>query len=85
MNLGFKDVDALLKVTQGESLTSELLAGYERKRRGDNLLMQSGMDVFYKGFSNDVAPLKLLRNAALKLADKTGPLKQQVLKYALGL
>ncbi|WP_194437087.1 2-octaprenyl-3-methyl-6-methoxy-1,4-benzoquinol hydroxylase [Vibrio fluminensis] len=85
VNLGFKDVDALLKVTQGESLTAELLASYERKRRGDNLLMQSGMDVFYKGFSNDVAPLKLLRNAALKIADKTGRLKQQVLKYALGL
>ncbi|OLQ88558.1 2-octaprenyl-3-methyl-6-methoxy-1,4-benzoquinol hydroxylase [Vibrio ponticus] len=85
VNLGFKDVDALLKVTQGESLSAELLAGYERKRRADNLLMQSGMDVFYKGFSNDVAPLKLLRNAALKIADKTGPLKQQVLKYALGL
>lgn len=85
VNLGFKDVDALLKITQGESLSAELLAGYERKRRADNLLMQSGMDVFYKGFSNDVAPLKLLRNAALKIADKTGPLKQQVLKYALGL
>ncbi|GAB2654980.1 2-octaprenyl-3-methyl-6-methoxy-1,4-benzoquinol hydroxylase [Vibrio panuliri] len=85
VNLGFKDVDALLAVTKGESLSSEVFACYQRKRHADNLLMQSGMDVFYKGFSNDVAPLKLLRNAALKIADKAGPLKQQVLKYALGL
>ncbi len=85
VNLGFKDVDALLKATAGELLSDERLAKYERERRGDNLLMQTGMDVFYTGFSNDIAPLKLLRNAALKLADKTGPVKQQVLKYALGL
>ena len=85
VNLGFKDVDALLQVTQDKSLSQEVLLAYEHKRRGDNLLMQSGMDFFYKGFSNDIAPLKLLRNAALKIADKTGPVKQQVLKYALGL
>ncbi|EGU44840.1 2-octaprenyl-3-methyl-6-methoxy-1,4-benzoquinol hydroxylase [Vibrio ichthyoenteri ATCC 700023] len=85
VNLGFKDVAALLETVEGESISVERLKTYERKRRGDNLLMQSGMDFFYAGFSNDIAPLKLLRNAALKLADKTGPIKQQVLKYALGL
>ncbi|RJX71664.1 2-octaprenyl-3-methyl-6-methoxy-1,4-benzoquinol hydroxylase [Vibrio sinensis] len=85
VNLGFKDVAALLDVVGGEAISEELLAAYERKRRGDNLLMQAGMDFFYTSFSNDIAPLKLLRNAALKIADKTGPVKQQVLKYALGL
>ncbi|WP_434997736.1 2-octaprenyl-3-methyl-6-methoxy-1,4-benzoquinol hydroxylase [Vibrio scophthalmi] len=85
VNLGFKDVAALLNVLEGQSISADLLKTYERNRRGDNLLMQSGMDFFYKTFSNDIAPLKLLRNAALKLADKTGPIKQQVLKYALGL
>ncbi|MFM2590685.1 2-octaprenyl-3-methyl-6-methoxy-1,4-benzoquinol hydroxylase [Vibrio sp. TBV020] len=86
VNLGFKDVEALLKVTEGKGeLMDSVLAQYERKRRPDNLLMQSGMDFFYKGFSNDIAPLKLVRNAALKIAENTGPLKAQVLKYALGL
>ncbi|RTZ16169.1 2-octaprenyl-3-methyl-6-methoxy-1,4-benzoquinol hydroxylase [Vibrio aquaticus] len=86
VNLGFKDVEVLLAVTEGkEELSSDVLAQYERKRRPDNLLMQSGMDFFYKSFSNDIAPLKLVRNAALKMAEKTGPLKVQVLKYALGL
>ena len=86
VNLGFKDVEALLEATQGEdTLSQSLLEKYERQRRYDNLLMQSGMDFFYKGFSNDFAPLKLVRNAALKIAQNAGPLKVQVLKYALGL
>lgn len=86
VNLGFKDVEALLSVTQGQDVLSQcVLDKYERERRVDNLLMQSGMDFFYKGFSNDFAPLKLVRNAALKIAQNAGPLKIQVLKYALGL
>ena len=86
VNLGFKDVEVLLEVCQQDAeLSEQVLRRYHLRRRPDNLLMQSGMDVFYKGFSNDIAPLKLVRNAVLKLADKTGPIKNQVLKYALGL
>ncbi|HCM1064697.1 TPA: 2-octaprenyl-3-methyl-6-methoxy-1,4-benzoquinol hydroxylase [Vibrio parahaemolyticus] len=86
VNLGFKDVDVLLSVTQGQDeLTDALLAKYERTRRPDNLLMQTGMDFFYKGFSNDLGLVKFARNAALKLAENSGPIKAQVLKYALGM
>lgn len=86
VNLGFKDVEALLEVTEGQqTLSMDVLKQYERKRRPDNLLMQSGMDFFYKSFSNELAPLKFVRNAALKVAEKSGPIKAQVLKYALGL
>ncbi|NIY84444.1 2-octaprenyl-3-methyl-6-methoxy-1,4-benzoquinol hydroxylase [Vibrio hepatarius] len=86
VNLGFKDVEALLDVTHGQQILSmDVLKQYERKRRPDNLLMQSGMDFFYKSFSNELAPLKFVRNAALKVAEKSGPIKAQVLKYALGL
>ena len=86
VNLGFKDVAALLDATQGDAeLSPAALSRYERKRRPDNLLMQSGMDFFYKGFSHDLKPIKMVRNAALKLADNAGPLKTRVLKYALGL
>ncbi|SPY22881.1 2-octaprenyl-3-methyl-6-methoxy-1,4-benzoquinol hydroxylase [Photobacterium damselae] len=58
---------------------------YERRRRPDNLLMQSGMDLFYTVFSNTLPPLQLLRNVGLRLADKAGPVKKQVLKYAMGI
>ena len=35
--------------------------------------MQSGMDLFYGVFSNEMGPLKFARNLALNLADKAGP------------
>lgn len=90
VNLGFKDVDALIKVLDKAKGDSEWwgedsLRRYQDARYKDNLLMMSTMDAFYAGFSNDLLPIKLLRNAALKLADNAGVIKNQVLKYALGL
>ncbi|MDN3700055.1 2-octaprenyl-3-methyl-6-methoxy-1,4-benzoquinol hydroxylase [Vibrio artabrorum] len=86
VNLGFKDVAALLDISKEKGeLSQSVTRRYEVMRRGDNLLMQSGMDFFYKAFSNDIGPLKFVRNAALKLAENSGPIKAQVLKYALGL
>ncbi|WP_233095610.1 FAD-dependent monooxygenase [Shewanella putrefaciens] len=91
VNLGFKDVEALLAVikealTQHEAWWSkEVLARYQDRRYRDNQLMMTTMDVFYAGFSNDILPLKLLRNGALKLANINSPIKQTVLKYAMGL
>ena len=86
VNLGFRDVYALLEITadKGE-LVESTLAEYQKRRRKDNLLMQAGMDVFYKGFSNNFTGIKALRNLAMKVAEHSGPVKKQVLKYALGL
>ncbi|MGS3185196.1 FAD-dependent monooxygenase [Aeromonas taiwanensis] len=88
VNLGFKDVacwaEALAKAG-ADWHGLGLAARYERRRRPDNLLMQSGMDLFYGAFSNEIGPLKLARNLALNLADKAGPLKEMALRYALGL
>ncbi|MDE1308946.1 2-octaprenyl-3-methyl-6-methoxy-1,4-benzoquinol hydroxylase [Vibrio aestuarianus subsp. cardii] len=86
VNLGLKDAKVLLNITEGKTqLFDDLLHEYQCKRYPDNLLMQTGMDLFYKTFSNQVPPVKLLRNAVLKLAEHSGPVKGQVLKYALGL
>ena len=48
-------------------------------------MMQSGMDLFYTAFSNDLAPVKVLRNLALMTAERAGGLKTRALKYALGI
>ncbi|MCQ1059481.1 2-octaprenyl-3-methyl-6-methoxy-1,4-benzoquinol hydroxylase [Photobacterium sp. DNB23_23_1] len=88
VNLGFKDVDVLLHEIEkaGQDWSSvRVLQAYERRRRPDNLLMQSGMDFFYTAFSNNLLPVKFLRNAGLKLAEQAGPIKQKVLKYAMGM
>lgn len=91
VNLGYRDVDALLDVLAnarsiGENWASlTVLQRYQARRRVDNLLMQSGMDLFYAGFSNDLGPLRVLRNVGLMAAQRAGVLKRQALKYALGL
>ncbi|MHA7847914.1 3-demethoxyubiquinol 3-hydroxylase [Serratia sp. D1N4] len=91
VNLGYRDVDALLDVISsarelGEDWASEaVLMRYQRRRRTDNLLMQSGMDLFYTAFSNNLAPLGVARNLALMVAQRAGKLKEHALKYALGL
>ncbi|KEY91728.1 2-octaprenyl-3-methyl-6-methoxy-1,4-benzoquinol hydroxylase [Candidatus Photodesmus blepharus] len=86
VNISFKDVVALLEVTSGvEILSNDLLVQYELRRRPDNLLMQTGIDLLYKGFSNDFLPLKLARNVMFKLVDSSEIIKRKVLKYALGL
>jgi 2-octaprenyl-3-methyl-6-methoxy-1,4-benzoquinol hydroxylase len=91
VNLGYRDVEALLAVVatareQGEDWACEdVLMRYQRRRRTDNLLMQSGMDLFYTAFSNNLAPLSVARNLALMAAQRAGKLKEQALRYALGL
>lgn len=90
VNLGFKDVDALINTIAGNLeetngwWNSQVLAKYQRSRYRDNQLMMSTMDLFYASFSNDILPLKLLRNGALKLANIDSPIKKQVLRYAMG-
>jgi len=91
VNLGYRDVDALIDVlnnarNHGEAWAShQVLKRYQTRRMADNFIMQSGMDLFYAGFSNDLGPLRVLRNVGLMAAQRAGGLKRQALKYALGL
>ncbi|WP_336218937.1 3-demethoxyubiquinol 3-hydroxylase [Citrobacter amalonaticus] len=91
VNLGYRDVDALIDVlvsarSYGESWVSQpVLKRYQTRRMADNFIMQSGMDLFYAGFSNDLQPLRIIRNLGLMAAERAGVLKRQALKYALGL
>ncbi|MBD1581240.1 FAD-dependent monooxygenase [Pseudoalteromonas sp. S16_S37] len=86
VNLGLKDVAALAECLEGldDLGNSKALKAYERKRRGDNLAMMSMMDACYFGFSNEVPPLKFVRNSILKIANNAGPIKRKVLEHALG-
>ena len=70
----------------GESWASQpVLKRYQNRRMTDNFIMQSGMDLFYAGFSNNLQPLRIMRNLGLMAAERAGVLKRQALKYALGL
>ena len=90
VNLGFKDVKVLLDVIEqavkkGENFANEeVLKRYENRRKPDNLLMQTGMDLFYKTFKTESLPLKIVRNIGLLFAEKATSLKKRALKYAIG-
>ncbi|PID44576.1 MAG: hypothetical protein CSA52_02075 [Gammaproteobacteria bacterium] len=91
VNLGFQDVVALVQILsrKGVPLTDpgdkSSLENYESERRPLNSQMMLAMDLFYHAFSNTHAPLRLLRNLGLNLADKLPFAKQQVLQYATGI
>lgn len=87
VNLGFADAsllsELLLGADTGQLASEALLARYERERRRANGLMMSAMDGFYQLFSNELPPLKLARQLGLTLADRAGPLKRLVSRYAV--
>ncbi|WP_232360886.1 FAD-dependent monooxygenase [Paraneptunicella aestuarii] len=88
VNLGFKDAEQLLKDVCSVSSESEIaksLAHYQRIRQPQNLLMMSTMDALYAVFSNELAPIKFLRNVGLTAANRFTWAKQQVMKYAMGM
>jgi 2-octaprenyl-3-methyl-6-methoxy-1,4-benzoquinol hydroxylase len=91
VNLGFKDAVKLAQyVTEAfarnDAIGSDkVLSQYHQSRYKANLLMMSVMDLFYLGFSHDSKPLSRLRSVGLSLANKAGPLKNRVMRYAMGL
>ncbi|MDD4914313.1 MAG: FAD-dependent monooxygenase [Methylococcales bacterium] len=91
VNIGLLDAAALAEVlieaaNQGKDIADPaVLRGYEDQRRHENLKMMTVMDVFYRAFSNDILPVKLLRNFGLGFAQRVAPLRNKVMKAAMGL
>lgn len=91
VNIGLLDAAALAEVLvdavkQGKDIADiGVLRAYEAMRRRENLKMMTVMDVFYQSFSNDIMPLKLIRNIGLGLAQRLTPVRNKVMKAAMGL
>ncbi len=91
LNLGVSDIAALAEVLlQAHAHNQDIgelsvLRRYERWRKADNVVVMAAMDGFKRLFSNDIGPLKLLRNVGLTLADRAGPAKNMMMRRALGL
>ncbi|KZZ73431.1 hypothetical protein A3766_05870 [Oleiphilus sp. HI0132] len=90
VNLGFMDAAMLIEILgqahlAGEDIASlEVLQRYQKSRRPENQKMMSIMDMFYHGFSNELLPLRVVRNIGLGLANNSGPAKNKVMQYAVG-
>jgi len=91
INLGLQDIAVLAEEilaghTRGVSPGQlELLRRYQRRRKSDNLLMMTAMDSFKRLFEQQSLPLRWLRNAGMRVVGQIQPLKQQLLRHAMGL
>jgi len=91
VNIGLLDAAALGEVLidatkKGLALGDlSVLKRYEQLRRNENLKMMTVMDVFYQVFSNEILPIKFIRNLGLGLAERLLPAKNKVMRSAMGL
>ena len=91
MNLGLRDAAMLAELCvaahrRGEDIgASELVQRFHRMRNWDRRLTTSFTDLLAVGFSQELAPLTLIRGAGLALLDIAGPLKQVFARQCMGL
>lgn len=90
-NMGVRDVAALGEVLVdahrlGLDIGSlAVLEGYARWRRFDNLMMVAVTDGLTRLFSNDLPPVRLLRDLGFFLFNKAMPLKRVAMRHAMGV
>jgi 2-octaprenyl-6-methoxyphenol hydroxylase len=90
-NLGARDVAALAEVlVEAKRLgldigAADALARYERWRRFDNTTLVAATDLLNWLFSNDIAPLRLMRDAGLAAVNRVAPLKRLFMRHAMGV
>ena len=90
VNLGFKDVAALtdtLKTARGngEDFTGlAVLERYQQWRRFDSVSHSMSMDGLNRLFSNESAPLRIVRDIGMGLVERTPALKEFLVREAAG-
>lgn len=91
LNLGLKDVAALAEVAV-EAMrlgldhgAPDVLEKYQRWRRFDTALMALVTDGMTRLFSNDIAPVRALRDLGLGVVDRLPPLKDLMIARAAGI
>ncbi|MBX2838179.1 MAG: UbiH/UbiF/VisC/COQ6 family ubiquinone biosynthesis hydroxylase [Gammaproteobacteria bacterium] len=91
VNLGLLDAGALAEVimasrTKGHDIGDlQWLERYERWRRGDNAIMIQALDSIHKAFNPQPQVFQQLRSLALSTVNKTAPVKELLMRQAMGL
>ncbi|MBL4580329.1 MAG: UbiH/UbiF/VisC/COQ6 family ubiquinone biosynthesis hydroxylase [Gammaproteobacteria bacterium] len=91
VNLGLLDAKALAEELQrgikaGRSVADPtVLLRYQRRRKGNNLSMMWLMEGFKRLFAQQDLGVRWLRNMGMSAVDKAGPIKNQLIRKAMGL
>ncbi|MBT6406921.1 MAG: ubiquinone biosynthesis hydroxylase, partial [Rhodospirillaceae bacterium] len=89
-NMGLRDAAVLAEVLFDakrlglDPADGAALANYERRRRFDNFVMLASTDWLNRLFSNDMRPLKGVRDLGMSLWGRLGPLKRLSMRHAMG-
>jgi 2-octaprenyl-6-methoxyphenol hydroxylase len=89
-NLGLKDVAALTETVVDAARigtdygTEGVLRRYERWRRVDSTVLAAVTDGMNRLFSNDLLPLRLVRDLGLGMVDRIAPLRRILMRHAGG-
>ena len=90
LNLGWRDVAAAAEVVieaarLGQDIGAlDVLERYQQWRRFDNVTLSLMMDAMNRLFSNDIAPLRLVRDMGLGLVNLMGPARRLFMRHAGG-
>lgn len=90
LNLGLRDIAALTEAlvdARGLGLDlgqADVLERYARWRRTDTLVLSAVTDGLTRLFSNDIAPVRVVRDLGLGLVDRILPLKKFFMRHAMG-
>ncbi|MBV8798528.1 MAG: FAD-dependent monooxygenase [Alphaproteobacteria bacterium] len=90
LNLGLKDAAALAEcVLESVRLgldagDAEALRRYERWRRFDSFVLAAATDGLNRLFSNDITPVRAIRDVGLGIVDAIGPLRRLFMRNAGG-
>src|SRR5580704_6523817 len=90
-NLGVRDIAALVEVlidTKRLGLdigAADTLERYARWRRADNFTMVAATDLLNRLFSNDIKPVRLIRDIGLAAVNRVPPLRRFFVRHAMGL
>lgn len=90
-NLGVRDIAALVEVlVDAKRLgldigAADTLERYARWRRADNFTMVAATDLLNRLFSNDIKPIRLMRDIGLAAIHRVPPLRRFFVRHAMGL
>ncbi|MGH7091123.1 MAG: UbiH/UbiF/VisC/COQ6 family ubiquinone biosynthesis hydroxylase [Stellaceae bacterium] len=89
-NLGIRDIALLAElIVDARRLGLDIghpsvLERYEARRRFDAMLLSTVTDGLNRLFSNEITPLRMLRDAGLAAVDRAPPLKRLFMRHAMG-
>jgi 2-octaprenyl-6-methoxyphenol hydroxylase len=90
LNLGLKDAAALAEIVLDAARLGldfgaiDVLRRYERWRRFDSFALAAATDGLNRLFSNDIAPLRFVRDLGLGIVDRIGPARRFFMRHAGG-